>query len=285
MTATLSGSITDDGLPVSPGTTSALWTKVSGPGTVTFADNTAEDTSASFSSAGTYVLQLAGNDGELSSNDQVTIVVLPANVAPTVDAGVSIAITLPNTVTLDATISDDGYPLTPGTISTQWTQLSGLGVATFADSSAVDTSASFSTDGVYVLQLSANDGELITTDVVTITVAPEPTSSGGETGGNDEVIAPDVTPTVPSETGNPVLGWAADDNACNYQVHRSTTPYFTPSPTTALSGLLPSTATSYTDTTTGEGGYFYIVQAIQCSGGQANSDQSGVFNFELEPGQ
>jgi len=52
----------------------------------------------------------------------------------------------------------------------------------------VDTTATFSTDGVYVLQLEADDSELSTTDTVTITVDPEPlptvafdaTSSSGD---------------------------------------------------------------------------------------------------------
>jgi fibronectin type 3 domain-containing protein len=34
--ATLAGTVSDDGLPTPPGTTTATWSKVSGPGTVTF---------------------------------------------------------------------------------------------------------------------------------------------------------------------------------------------------------------------------------------------------------
>ena len=36
--ASLTGTVTDDGLPNPPGAVSAAWTRVSGPGTVTFAD-------------------------------------------------------------------------------------------------------------------------------------------------------------------------------------------------------------------------------------------------------
>ena len=39
------------------------WSLVSGPGTVTFADPNAVDTTASFSGTGTYVLRLTANDG------------------------------------------------------------------------------------------------------------------------------------------------------------------------------------------------------------------------------
>ena len=57
--ATLAGSATDDGIPT-PGSVGAAWTKVSGPGTVTFANASAASTTATFSSVGTYVLRLSG---------------------------------------------------------------------------------------------------------------------------------------------------------------------------------------------------------------------------------
>ncbi|MPZ94474.1 MAG: hypothetical protein GEU96_06020 [Propionibacteriales bacterium] len=78
-TASLSGTVTDDGLPSSPGAVTASWTKVSGPGTVAFADASAAITSASFGEAGTYVLRLTGNDGALQSYDEVTVTVLAAD--------------------------------------------------------------------------------------------------------------------------------------------------------------------------------------------------------------
>lgn len=77
LTATiLEGSITDDGLPNPPGTVTTSWTQVSGPGTATFANSTAKDTSVSFSTPGTYLLRLSGNDGENIVSDDVAIEVL-----------------------------------------------------------------------------------------------------------------------------------------------------------------------------------------------------------------
>ena len=64
--ASLSGSVTDDGLPNPPGAVTAAWTKVSGPGTVTFGNATAPSTTATFGAAGSYVLRLTGNDGQLA---------------------------------------------------------------------------------------------------------------------------------------------------------------------------------------------------------------------------
>ena len=71
-TATLAGTASDDGIP-SPLTTQ--WTKVSGPGTVTFGNAAAPATTATFSLLGTYVLQLTANDGALSVSDAVTITI------------------------------------------------------------------------------------------------------------------------------------------------------------------------------------------------------------------
>src|SRR5262249_35711191 len=68
--ATLAGSVTDDGLPSRTVTTS--WTKFSGPGNVTFGNASLLSTTASFSAPGTYVLRLTANDGELVGTDDVT---------------------------------------------------------------------------------------------------------------------------------------------------------------------------------------------------------------------
>lgn len=83
-TVTLQGDVHDDGLPVGASVT-ATWSKVSGPGTVTFTDDNATTTVASFSAAGTYVIQLEASDGELASSSPVTITVNAADVtAPSI---------------------------------------------------------------------------------------------------------------------------------------------------------------------------------------------------------
>jgi hypothetical protein len=57
-------------------------------------------------------------------------------------------------------------------VTTTWSQVSGTGVVTFTDASAVDTTASFSAADTYVLRLTADDGELTASDEVTIVVEP-----------------------------------------------------------------------------------------------------------------
>ena len=175
--ANLDGTVTDDGLP--SGTLTTAWTKVSGPGTVTFGSAAAVDTTAAFSAAGTYVLQLQANDGALSATDTMTVVVgtvAPTNRAPVVSAGADQSILVSSKANLDGTVSDDGLP--NGTLTTAWSKVSGPGTVTFGSAAAVDTTAAFSAAGTYVLRLAANDGQLSTADDMQVTVASQPQSQG-----------------------------------------------------------------------------------------------------------
>jgi uncharacterized protein YjiK len=170
--ASLDGTVSDDGLPNPPGAVTTAWSKVSGPGTVSFANPNDVDTTATFSAAGAYVLRLTANDGTLGASDDVNVNVLsgPVNQAPVVNAGPDQTLTLPSAATLDGTVTDDGLPNPPATVTTTWSKVSGPGTVAFADPSAVDTSASFSAAGTYVLRLTASDGVLSSNDDVTVTV-------------------------------------------------------------------------------------------------------------------
>jgi hypothetical protein len=171
--ANLDGTVSDDGLPDPPDAVTVTWSKISGAGTVTFGNASAVDTTAAFSADDTYVLQLEADDSEMTASDTVTITVNPVpNVAPTVDAGADSAIIEGGVATLDGTVSDDGLPNPPATVTTTWTQQSGPGTATFANASAIDTTATFSANGTYVLQLQADDSALTAADTVTVTVSP-----------------------------------------------------------------------------------------------------------------
>ncbi|MBT8250665.1 MAG: hypothetical protein KJN81_10415, partial [Acidimicrobiia bacterium] len=173
--ANLDGTVSDDGLPASPGAVTTTWT-AQGPAAVTFGDPGSVDTTATFTQTGTYTLTLTAYDGELYQSDTVSITVVdqPTNTAPTVSAGTGQSITLPNEATLDGTINDDGLPIPPGTVTTTWSASGPPGTVTFADDTAVDTSAAFSVDGTYFLTLSAYDGQYTVEDTIEITVSPEP---------------------------------------------------------------------------------------------------------------
>jgi hypothetical protein len=80
--ANLAGSVTDDGLPGGPLT--IAWTKISGPGSVAFGNAAQPSTTATFSAAGSYVLELSANDGEFTSTSNVTINVTTVPVGPAV---------------------------------------------------------------------------------------------------------------------------------------------------------------------------------------------------------
>lgn len=82
-TAALSGTVSDDGLPTPPGVVTLNWTRVSGPGTVTFSAPSAAATTAAFSTSGTYALRLTATDGAASTSDDVTVIVNPASNEPT----------------------------------------------------------------------------------------------------------------------------------------------------------------------------------------------------------
>jgi len=87
--AVLDGTVMDDGLPDPPGAVTVAWSPVSGPGTVTLADPSVVDTTASFSEAGEYMLRLMADDGELTAQDEVTITVQEGGGTTVVEVRVS----------------------------------------------------------------------------------------------------------------------------------------------------------------------------------------------------
>lgn len=70
---TLAGSVTDDGLPAA--TLTSLWTKISGPGIVTFVDATSPTSNCTIDTPGSYVLQLEGTDTALSTTDTLSVII------------------------------------------------------------------------------------------------------------------------------------------------------------------------------------------------------------------
>lgn len=112
----------------------------------------------------------AGNAAEAI----VDLVVVAMNRPPTVDAGVDQTIRLPHdSVSLEGTVTDDGLP-EDATVTVEWTFVSGPAAVTFGDATALNTTASFTEDGTYVLRLTATDTDLTATDDMTVTVTPKP---------------------------------------------------------------------------------------------------------------
>jgi RHS repeat-associated protein len=164
----LNGSVIDDGLPVG-GTLTSTWSQISGPAPVLFGSPNQPETSATFSQAGTYVLQLTGNDSQLSTSANVTVTVLPPNQPPVVSAGVNHAFMWfqDTALQLIGSATDDGLPV-GSTLTTQWSEVTGAGIVSFDTPNLTTTFAAFPAPGTYVVQLSANDTQFTTTSRATI---------------------------------------------------------------------------------------------------------------------
>lgn len=191
VTTSLNGTVSDDGLPNPPGTVTTLWTVVEVPQQgvmVNFADPNAVDTNATFTFPGTYVLRLIADDSNRANYNDVQITVnLSSNQAPTVNAGPDQTVPYQGTAFLNGTVNDDGLPAPPQ-VTTNWKKVNGPGPVTFGDANAVDTTATFQNDGLYVLRLSADDGELSNFDEVAILVSPDLNQPPQVDAGPDQTI-------------------------------------------------------------------------------------------------
>ena len=167
---TLKGYATDDGVP--GGTLTPTWSKVSGPGTVTFANPGALATQATFSAAGVYVLRLTADDGALNRFQEVSINVLPSGGGD------------PNLVghwTFDNTAADSSGSGNDGTL---------FGNATYSTDTAPSggsNSHSLLLDGNGDYVRVPHDNSLNATEAVTIAlwVKPRVRFPGFYPGGND----------------------------------------------------------------------------------------------------
>jgi len=124
----------------------------------------------------TYIVAPNGSSnartGTVSIADQTFTVIQAGNTAPQVTIMPITPVNLPVlTVNLHATVTDDGAP--SGTVSTAWSKVSG-GSVTFGNVNATNTTATFTTNGTYVLRLTASDGALSTSKDVTAIVNARP---------------------------------------------------------------------------------------------------------------
>ncbi len=170
--ASVTGYFLDDGLPAR-GSLTWGWSKVSGPGTATFAAASATNTTVEFSQAGVYVLRFTVDDSQLTSSSDITVQVLSPemNQAPYVNAGLDKVVGLTDSPTLCGTVTNDALPR-HATITVQWSVVSGPGEVSFVEPANTRSKATFDTLGTYVLRLTASDSLLSAFDEVAITVYP-----------------------------------------------------------------------------------------------------------------
>ena len=133
--------------------------------------------------SGTVTYVVAGNSSSNARTGTVSIAGLTftvtqvGNTAPQVSIAPVATVTLPvRTVNLSATVTDDGAP--SGTVSVVWSKVSGPGSVVFGNANATNTTATFATNGTYVLRLTASDGVLSTSSNATaiVNAPPEITS-------------------------------------------------------------------------------------------------------------
>ena len=94
------------------------------------------------------------------------------NFAPVVEAGVDRVVVLSGKTYLEGKVKDDGKPTpTPKVI---WSKASGPGQVSFENAHATVTTANFTAVGSYVLELTADDGQLTASNTLQVTVTPPP---------------------------------------------------------------------------------------------------------------
>jgi len=236
--------------PTTSNATTYAWSKVSGPGTITFSAPSAKNTNVTASTDGSYVIRLTitSSTGQ-TANDSLTLTW--DTVAPTVNAGLDRSANLLFTQTGTST----------GGSTYAWTKVSGPGTPTFGSANALTTTITASVDGSYTLRLTALD-------------------AAGNSGSDDMILVWDVTapnqvsglsatPGVKSMT----LAWTDGGGGTQaYLVLRSTaaitdspvrgTLYTSGSTLGASTVVSVSAGTGFTDSNlTGNVNYFYKVFA------------------------
>jgi len=183
----LSAEVRIDGLVIRPD--SVEWSQLSGPGQAVFSDANALQTDARFDMAGEYVLQLLAYSGGRSSHDTLNATVAENNLnkPPRANAGENLNIEIGADLQLQGIVDDDGLPFSQ--LSSEWRFVDGPGEAVFIEPSDLKTGVSFSGAGTYTLSLTADDGELIDTDTLQVTVTSIPVVVPDDIPANEPVVA------------------------------------------------------------------------------------------------
>ena len=180
-----------------------------------------------------------------------------ANTAPVVNAGPDQTITMPSAASLDGTVTDDGLP---GAVTTTWSKVSGPGSVSFGNAGQQDTTATFGKAGTFVLQLTANDGALATSDQVTVTVQGS-ASGPGSAQPSLTATASDATVPVGSPTAiNGTLSPALDGQTVVLQRLSGTT-WSDVSSAAAVGGASANVSFTVTSSTTGSVQYRLVAPA------------------------
>ncbi|MFP3914775.1 MAG: Ig-like domain-containing protein, partial [Actinomycetota bacterium] len=197
------------------------------------------------------------NDGRLFEVSAPDINEPLPNLPPVVEAGDDQTVVFDDgagnaTASLDATVDDDGGA---ENLTLQWEKTSGQGTVTFADDTSAATTATFSSPGVYQLQLTATDADptepLSASDTLTVTVenAPndpptiDPIADQAMNEGENLVI--DLDPLLDDPEGDPLH--VSVDGLPGFGSFDDTTNEITFSPTTGDHGSYGPFTVTVTD--------------------------------------
>ncbi len=120
-----------------------------------------------------------GNDGPVASPPLIS---MPGAITVSMPAAAA-----PGSVSLNASVSDDGLPNPPGAVTVTWSLLAGPqnGIASFTNAHAASTSAGFNRVGTYVLRLHADDGNQTADANLAVTVLIDPRADFDKSGNVD----------------------------------------------------------------------------------------------------
>lgn len=130
----------------------------------------------------------------------------PTNKTPTTNAGADRTINLNQSIRLDGSMGDDGWPY--NSLRSKWTvtakpNTTPPATVTFDHSELLDSRVSFSHPGIYTLELTADDGRLTRKDSVVITVT---NASTGTLISQARPITSNVTDTTNNKKASAVDG-------------------------------------------------------------------------------
>jgi hypothetical protein len=199
----LDATVSDDGLPDLPGVVTLKWSKISGPGNVSFTPDDTDYTEVKFTQKGKYGLQLEADDHAAKTAVPVTVVV---NTAPVIDAGPQQKVTVEGSdlsVTLKGVISDKGFgDETPQSkLSIQWEKQSGPAEPVIAGADTLEPTVKLpKVKGTYVFKMTVNNGFDSSIDTVAVIVHVPP------------VVTVDVLGTEPVHPRKRQLSIQVQDN-------------------------------------------------------------------------
>ena len=216
--AQLDGTVSDPDTPL----VTTTWSQISGPGTVTFGNVNAVDTTASFPAVGDYELQLTADDGTFLIRDQVMVTVTDDEIVTLdirIDAASDDAEERPiGTVVLNS--SDLEFVFEAGTDNTVGMRFNNVFIP--SDATLVDAYVQFQVDEVNLnpnvaltIQGQAIDdaptftvtpGDITSRQLTTASVpwTPPPWPTEGEAGADQRT--PDITPLLQEIIDRP--GWS-----------------------------------------------------------------------------